>query len=92
MSHGTAFTHLFESAERDIEMHTNTAAKSAIECGDATPTPCAACYTEVMGTEPPAIPAGYQRPTAVVSPWVRRNEDYAQYPQARGSQYEGSEW
>lgn len=26
------------------------------------------------------------------SPWVRRNNAYAQFPQPRGSQYEGSDW
>ena len=26
---------------------------------------------------------------AIMSPWVRRNENYAQYAQARGSEFEG---
>lgn len=54
------------------------------------------CHPKPVETQfvlcPPCDEDHGDRPTPSPSPWVRRNEDYAQYPQPRGSQYEGSDW
>lgn len=36
-----------------------------------------------------ALERARQQEEPTMSPWVKRNRDWAQYPQARGSQYEG---
>lgn len=106
MSHGTAFTHLFESADAQKENDAMTEAKRTIIVNDDWDDDMVASHdawaatpegqrvlAEIDFSAFGALPAdtGLRRDT-VLSPMVRRNLDCAQYPQARGSQYEGSEW
>ena len=99
MSHGNAYIHLFESAkENDMTSITETRDHGCITHGRAPDEmndegACPDCHCDNAGHWRAGFCTNLCRPRLTpeppTSPWVKRNESYSQYPQPRGSQYEG---